>query len=227
MIKIENLGKTYSGLNYKTDALVDVSFDISEGEFVAIMGKSGSGKSTLLNIIGCLDYPSSGQYFMDDVLVNELSSYRFDKYRKEKVGFIFQNYELMEKYTVRENIELPLNVRHVKMRDKRKRVNDIMKRLGISSLAQKYPNQISGGEQQRVAIARAYVMDTKYILADEPTGALDEKNTVEIMNMFKDMNKDGKTIITVTHDLEVAGYADRILTLSDGKIAKDDYVKEY
>lgn len=227
MIKIVNLGKTYSGLNYKTDALVDVSFDISEGEFVAIMGKSGSGKSTLLNIIGCLDYPSSGQYFMDDVLVNDLSSYRFDKYRKEKVGFIFQNYELMEKYTVRENIELPLNVRHVKMRDKRKRVNDIMKRLGISSLAQKYPNQISGGEQQRVAIARAYVMDTKYILADEPTGALDEKNTVEIMNMFKEMNKDGKTIITVTHDLEVAGYADRILTLSDGKIAKDDYAKGY
>lgn len=218
MIKLENAIKKYSGVTYEVAALDNVSLEIAEGEFVAIMGKSGSGKSTLLNVLGCMDVLDDGKFYMDDVDVCNLKPYAFDKIRKEKISFVFQKYELMNRYTVYENIELPLNTRKMKGVAKKKIIFDIMERLEITGLKDKFPYQISGGEQQRTAIARAYVSDNKYILADEPTGALDEKNTVEIMTIFRKLNAEGKTIIMVTHDEDVAGYADRILRLGDGRL---------
>lgn len=218
MIKFENASKKYKGATYEVMALDDVSLTIEEGEFVAVMGKSGSGKSTLLNIMGCMDSLDSGDYYLDDTLVSNLRPHAFDNIRKEKVSFIFQKYELMSQYTVYENIELPLNSKRVKGSEKRKQIKEIMERLEISNLKGKFPSQLSGGEQQRVAIARAYVSDNKYILADEPTGALDEKNSKEIMNIFKGLNKEGKTIVVVTHDEDIAAYADRIIRLSDGRL---------
>jgi putative ABC transport system ATP-binding protein len=218
MILLENVKKTYKGASYEVEALNDVSLEIAEGEFIAIMGKSGSGKSTLLNVLGCMDTIDSGKYLLDGVTVSELRPHQFDKIRRDKVSFVFQKYELMDMYTVYENIELPLNRRKINRVQKKKAILDIMERLGISDLRDKLPSQISGGEQQRVAIARAYVSNNKYILADEPTGALDEKNTKEIMQIFRSLNSEGKTIIVVTHDDEIAGYADRIIRISDGRI---------
>lgn len=218
MIRLENISKIYRSLNSETKALKNISLDINEGDFVCIMGKSGSGKSTLLNIIGCMDKPNDGEYYLDDVQVNRLGADKFDKLRRQKTGFIFQRYELMSKYTLYENIELPLNVKRISRKAKRERINAIMNRLGIYDLRDKFPRQLSGGEQQRAAIARAYVSDNKYLLADEPTGALDNKNTQEIMNIFKELKSEGKTIILVTHDEEVASYGDYIIRLSDGEI---------
>lgn len=221
MIILENAIKKYIGASYEVSALNGVSLTINEGEFIAVMGKSGSGKSTLLNVLGCMDTLDSGKYLLDDVSVNKLRPHAFDKLRREKVSFVFQRYELMDMYTVYENIELPLNAVNIKRAEKKKRITDIMKRLGIHELRNKFPRQISGGEQQRVAIARAYMSDNKYILADEPTGALDEKNTRDIMQILCSLHDEGKTIIIVTHDDEIAGYADRIIKLSDGRIVSE------
>lgn len=218
MIKLENAVKKYNGATYEVVALDSLSLEINEGEFVAIMGKSGSGKSTLLNVLGCMDTIDSGTYMLDEVEVNKLGAYAFDKLRRDKVGFVFQNYQLIDTYTVYENIELPLNAKRRKYSYKRKVIKDIMERLGIYDLRGKYPWQLSGGEQQRAAIARAYVSDNKYILADEPTGALDEKNTADIMDIFCELNRMGKTIIMVTHDKDIAAYAKRIIYLSDGRM---------
>ncbi len=218
MIELQNISKIYKSINGKTDALTDVSLTISEGEFVCIMGKSGSGKTTLLNIIGCMDKASSGEYHLDDVDIAGLSADKFDRLRREKISFIFQKYELMSKYTVYENIELPMNAKRISGKQKKQKITDIMKRLGIYELRNKFPKQLSGGEQQRVAIARAYVSDNKYILADEPTGALDNKNTQEIMNIFEELRTEGKTIVLVTHDEDIAAKGNRIIRLLDGKI---------
>lgn len=218
MIELQNINKIYKSINGKTDALTDVSLTINEGEFVCIMGKSGSGKTTLLNIIGCMDKASSGAYRLDDIDISELSADKFDRLRREKISFIFQKYELMSKYTVYENIELPMNAKRISGKQKKQRITDIMKRLGIHELRNKFPKQLSGGEQQRVAIARAYVSDNKYILADEPTGALDNKNTQEIMNIFEELRTEGKTIVLVTHDEDIAARGNRIIRLLDGRI---------
>lgn len=220
MIELQNISKIYKSINGKTDALIEVSLTIREGEFVCIMGKSGSGKTTLLNIIGCMDKASSGEYRLDDVDVAKLGAYKFDRLRREKISFIFQKYELMSKYTVYENIELPMNAKKILRKNKKQKITDIMKRLGIYELRNKFPKQLSGGEQQRVAIARAYVSDNKYILADEPTGALDNKNTQEIMNIFEELRSEGKTIVLVTHDEEIAARGNRIIHLLDGKITE-------
>lgn len=219
MIILEEASKIYRGDTYETYALNNIDLKIEEGDFVAVKGRSGSGKSTLLHILGCMDRLSAGKYFLDGVEASKLHAWMFDKVRQEKISFIFQKYELMNRYTVYENIELPLNVSKLSRNEKRKKINDIMERLEIGTLRNKFPRQISGGEQQRVAIARAYVADRKYILADEPTGALDEKNTNTIMNIFQELNKEGKTILLVTHDDLVASYANRIITIQDGKLA--------
>ncbi len=220
MIKLVDGIKKYKGSTYEVSAVDNVSLEINSGEFVAIMGKSGSGKSTLLNILGCMDTLDSGKLYIDDLEISNLGRNEFEKARRDKVSFIFQKYELMGSYTVYENIELPLNVRKIKRSVKKQMILDIMRKLDIESLKDKFPSQISGGEQQRVAIARAYVSQNNYILADEPTGALDEKNTVIIMEMLQKLNAEGKTIIMVTHDANVASYADRIIKLVDGKIEK-------
>lgn len=221
MIKLKNITKEYRGASYKTTALNQVTLDIKEGDFACVMGKSGSGKSTLLHIIGCMDMPSEGEYYLDDICVKDLSPYKLDKLRREKISFIFQGYELMSRYTVWENIELPLNAKRIRGKKKRTIIKDIMERLEITELKDKYPGQISGGEQQRAAIARAYVMDTPYIVADEPTGALDEANSDRILNLFESLHNEGKTIILVSHDMDVAQRGDYIINLQDGHIIKE------
>lgn len=222
MIQLKNITKEYKGASYKTTALDKITLDIQEGDFACVMGKSGSGKSTLLHIIGCMDMPSKGEYYLDDIRVKELSSYKLDRLRREKISFIFQGYELMNRYTVWENIELPLNAKRIRGKRKRTIINDIMERLEITELKDKYPGQISGGEQQRAAIARAYVMDTPYIVADEPTGALDEANSDRILDLFESLHNEGKTIVLVSHDMDVAQRGDYIINLQDGHIKKEN-----
>ena len=203
MIKIENLTKTY---NYKKSnaftALKDVSLKIDDGEMVAIIGKSGAGKSTLLNIIGCIDTFESGTYTIDETNVHKLSDKQLANIRNEKVGIVMQDFALVEEYTVLENVRIPLYFSHSRKSDKPKALAlSALKRVGIAELANKPVNKLSGGQKQRVAIARAIVNDPSFILADEPTGALDTKTSAEIMELFKNLNDDGKTIIIITHDM--------------------------
>lgn len=220
MIKLESVSKVYKFDDVITEALKDVSLVIGKGEFVAIMGASGSGKSTLLNIIGCMDTPSSGKYTLDNDIVSELNSNALSKIRNRKITFVFQNFALMEKYTAFENIELPLLNRKISLGERRKKVLEAAKQLGIETQLRKFPKQMSGGQQQRIAIARALVSGADIILADEPTGALDLKTGLELMELLKALNENGKTIILVTHDSIVASYAKRIVTISDGRISK-------
>lgn len=220
MIQLENISKIYKFDDVVTEALKDVSLTIENGEFVAIMGASGSGKSTLLNIIGCMDTATSGKYTLDNEVISELNSKGLSKIRNKKITFVFQNFALMEKYTAYENIELPLVNRKVPAGERRKRVLEIAKQLGIEGQLRKLPKQMSGGQQQRIALARALVSGADIILADEPTGALDHKTGIELMKILRNLNENGKTIILVTHDPAIAGYAKRIITISDGRICQ-------
>ena len=220
MINIENLTKTY---NYKKSnaftALKDVSLKIDDGEMVAIIGKSGAGKSTLLHIIGCIDTFESGKYTIDDVDVHNLSDKKLAKIRNEKVGIVMQDFALVEEYTVLENVKIPLYFSKKKKSDKPKTLAmSALEKVGIKELANKPVNKLSGGQKQRVAIARAIVNNPSFILADEPTGALDTKTSSEIMELFKSLNDDGKTIIIITHDMGVADACKRKIEISDGKI---------
>lgn len=221
MIRLENISKKYKFSDTETNALIDVSLVIESGEFVAIMGASGSGKSTLLNIIGCMDTATSGKYHLSDMDVFELKSKELCKIRNEKITFVFQNFALLEKYTAYENIELPLVNRRISAKVRRKKVSEAAKQLGIETQLSKLPKQMSGGQQQRVALARALVSGADVILADEPTGALDHKTGIELMEILKKLNDKGKTIIIVTHDPAVAEYAERIITISDGRISHE------
>ena len=218
MLTLENVTKIYKGDLFETRALQDVSLTVEQGEFVAIMGESGSGKTTLLNIIGGMDTLSSGKYYLQDVAVHECNPAKLDKVRKQYISFIFQHFALMEEYNVFENIEAPLLARNVRKSVRKKKIRELAEKLGIDELLDKYPSQISGGQKQRVAFARALVTNSPVILADEPTGALDEENTQKVMELFKELHNDGKTIVLITHDNMVANYADRIVNLRDGKV---------
>lgn len=219
-IEIKNIGKVFRTESVQTQALNNVSFSIKDGDFVAIMGPSGCGKSTLLNILGLLDNPTGGDYFLDGMEVGHLKESQRTEFRKGRIGFIFQSFNLIETMNVRENIMLPLNNLPLSRDEKDKRVEEAMKSMGISHRSRHYPSQLSGGQQQRVAIARAIVSRPGLILADEPTGNLDSKSGAEVMELLSELHREGGTIIMVTHSLKDAGYADYIINLFDGQIVE-------
>lgn len=221
MIKVDNLSKIFRTDEIETTALNGVSLEIKDGEFVAIMGPSGCGKSTLLNILGLLDNPSEGSYKFGEAEVAHLKEKERTKFRKGNIGFVFQSFNLIDELNVFENIELPLKYLNISSSERKKRVTDIMKRMNISHRAKHFPRQLSGGQQQRVAIARAVVSNPKLILADEPTGNLDSKNGLEVMNLLTELNQEGTTIVMVTHSPKDAAKAQRTIDLLDGKIVSD------
>ncbi|MBD5379179.1 MAG: ABC transporter ATP-binding protein [Bacteroides sp.] len=220
-LQIKNLKKVFSTDSVKTVALNDVSFNIADGSFVAIMGPSGCGKSTLLNILGLLDNPTEGKYLLDGVEVGNLKESQRTDYRRGRIGFIFQSFNLIEDMNIRDNIMLPLNNLPLSKDEKKQRVNDAMNRMGISHRANHYPSQLSGGQQQRAAIARAIVSRPGLILADEPTGNLDSKNGIEVMQLLTELHREGATIIMVTHSQRDAACADYVINLFDGSIVEN------
>ncbi len=221
MIKTENLQKIFRTDEVETWALNEVSIEINEGEFVAVMGPSGCGKSTLLNILGLLDNPTSGSYFLNGTDVSKFTENQRTSLRKGVIGFVFQSFNLIEELNVYENIELPLLYMKIATSERKKRVKEAMDRMAISHRDRHFPQQLSGGQQQRVAIARAVVANPKLILADEPTGNLDSRNGSEVMSLLTELNKEGTTIVMVTHSQHDAGYAGRIINLFDGKVVPE------
>jgi putative ABC transport system ATP-binding protein len=222
MIRTEELTKVFRTDEIETTALNKVSFQIKKGEFIAIMGPSGCGKSTLLNIIGLLDNPSGGKYLFDNVDVSNFRERNRTDMRKGNIGFVFQSFNLIDELNVYENVELPLIYLRLKASERKQMVESILDRMKIGHRKQHFPQQLSGGQQQRVAIARAVVANPKLILADEPTGNLDSKNGLEVMKLLSELNKEGTTIVMVTHSERDAGFAHRIVHLFDGKIITEE-----
>lgn len=220
MIRIENLTKIFRTEEVETVALNGVSLEVKDGEFVAIMGPSGCGKSTLLNILGLLDNPNEGEYWLGEEEVSRLKEKDRTQYRKGRIGFVFQSFNLIEELTVEENIELQLKYLGVSKAERKQRTLDILRKVNLSHRAKHYPQQLSGGQQQRVAIARAVVGNPQLILADEPTGNLDSKNGKEVMELLSQLNSEGSTIVMVTHSQHDATYAKRIINMFDGQIVE-------
>lgn len=221
LIEFKNICRFYGKDDAETRALDNVNFSIDSGEMVAIMGASGSGKSTLLNLIGCLDRKTSGEYYFDNKSIDEYKKNDLAALRNSAFGFVVQYFALIDSYSVYENVEIPLVYSKTKVTDKKQRIKSTLSKLGIEHKIHKHPNELSGGQCQRVAIARAIVNNPRVILADEPTGALDKNTGEEVMNILKGLNDEGKTIIIVTHDINVANRCNRIISLSDGKISSD------
>ena len=221
MIKVTDLSKVFRTEEIETTALDKVSFEIKDGEFVAIMGPSGCGKSTLLNIIGLLDNPTGGSYEFQGTEVSRLKERERTRSRKGNIGFVFQSFNLIDELNVYENVELPLRYLNISASERKRKVTAILKRMNISHRARHFPQQLSGGQQQRVAIARAVVADPKLILADEPTGNLDSRNGKEVMDLLTELNKEGTTIVMVTHSQRDAASAQRTVNLFDGRIVSD------
>lgn len=225
MIKAEKLTKVFRTDEVETTALNEVSFEIHRGEFVAIMGPSGCGKSTLLNILGLLDNPSGGKYSFLDKEVGKSSERKRANLRKENIGFVFQNFNLIDELTVFENVELPLIYLGMPSKERRQRVDEVLEQMQIAHRRKHFPLQLSGGQQQRVAVARAVVAKPALILADEPTGNLDSAHGEEVMNLLNDLNANGTTIIMVTHSQRDATYAQRVIRLFDGQIINENILK--
>ena len=221
MIKTVNLQKIFRTEEIETRALRNINLDISKGEFVAIMGPSGCGKSTLLNILGLLDNPSDGAYYLEGTDVSKMKESERTRLRKGVIGFVFQSFNLIDELNVYENVELPLRYLNISASERKQKVTEILKRMNISHRAQHFPQQLSGGQQQRVAIARAVVAGPKLILADEPTGNLDSKNGKEVMDLLSELNREGTTIVMVTHSQRDASVAQRTIDLFDGRIVSD------
>jgi len=219
LISVRDVGKVYSLGDVEVTALSGISMDVENGEFTAIMGSSGSGKSTLMNIIGCLDCPSSGSYFLDGEDVARKNEVELASIRNRKIGFVFQTFNLLNRYTARENVELPLI--YAGIRNSSERALSALEEVGLAHRSGHRPNQLSGGERQRVAIARALVCEPPVILADEPTGNLDTRTGDEIMTLFKALNERGTTVIIVTHELDIAGWCRRVIQIRDGSILSD------
>ena len=223
VIQLENLVKTYQTGEVEVKAVRGVTLEIQRGEFVAIMGASGSGKSTLMNTLGCLDQPTSGTYRLDGITVAGLGRKQLAKLRNHKLGFVFQGFNLLTRTTARENVELPLFYSHPRatLRDRHDRAVQALEKVGLGQRRDHHPSQLSGGQQQRVAIARALVNRPEVLLADEPTGNLDTRTSIEIMGLFQELNEAGITIIMVTHELDIAAYCKRIVVMRDGQVVSD------
>ena len=226
MIWLKNVSKRYVGDEFDVLALNHINLEIQAGEFVAITGASGSGKSTLLNLIGCMDSASEGELYIDSLPLHQANTGKLDQIRKQYISFVFQHFALLPEFTVYENVEIPLLARSYQRKERRERIREALKRLGIEKYEKKFPDQLSGGQQQRVAIARALVADSPIILADEPTGAIDTKNAEQLMEFLSEINKNGKTVIVVTHSDFVADYAKRVIQLNDGLIIRDSGKEE-
>lgn len=224
LVQLTNISKHYRSGEELVKALDGVSLSIQKGEFLSILGPSGSGKSTLMNILGCLDVPTSGEYQLDDKAVASLSNHQLAHIRNQKIGFVFQSFNLLEYANALDNVALPLVYRGVKLKERRARAATLLEKVGLGDRMQHKPNQLSGGQKQRVAIARALVNDPQIILADEPTGALDSKSGAEIEALFNELHQEGRTLIVVTHDLALAKRTHRIVNIKDGQILSDERV---
>lgn len=221
MLRVEKLNKYYINGDMKLHALKDISFEIKKGEYVAIMGSSGSGKSTMMNILGCLDREFQGEYILDGIEISKIEEKDISKIRNLKIGFVFQSFNLLPKLSALQNVELPLVYAGVPKCEREKRATEMLEKVGLGARIHHRPNELSGGQKQRVAIARALVNNPAIILADEPTGNLDSVSEKEIMELFTELNSQGKTIIIVSHEPEVAQYVRRILLFKDGEIIRD------
>ncbi len=225
LIKTEDLWKIYEMGAEKVNALRSVSMEVNKGEYVAIMGPSGSGKSTLMNLIGCLDTPSRGSYYLNDKLVSEMNDDELARIRNKEIGFVFQTFNLLPRATSVHNVELPLVYNGTESESRRRKAREALKMVDLEDRATHKPNELSGGERQRVALARALVNNPSLILADEPTGNLDTKTGTEIMKIFEKLHHQGNTIIIVTHEHDIATYADRIFYIRDGAIEKEERIE--
>jgi len=221
IIRIENLSKVYKNGSIKVEALKKINFIVERGEFVSVMGPSGSGKSTLMNIIGCLDRPSGGLYELDGVKLSTLEDNELAKIRNLKIGFVFQSFNLLPKFSALKNVELPMIYAGVGKKERRRKAMEALERVGLAGRVHHRPNELSGGQKQRVAIARSLVNSPAIILADEPTGNLDSASGEEIMGIFQDLNKEGVTIVLVTHEPDIAEHTKRKIAFRDGNLVKD------
>lgn len=218
--RMEGINKFYPMGDEQTHVLKDVDLSIEAGEYLSVLGPSGSGKSTLMNIIGCLDTATSGTYILNDRLIEEMTEAELAETRSREIGFVFQNSQLLSRMTALKNVELPLIYAGVSPKERKHRASEMLKRVGLEDRMDYYPNQLSGGQQQRVAIARALVTNPTILLADEPTGALDQKTGKQIMALFNELNNEGRTIIMITHDMNIASHAHRVVHIIDGELTE-------
>jgi len=224
VVNMKNICKSYYMGDEELKILHDVNLTVNSGEFLSILGPSGSGKSTMMNIIGCLDVPSSGEYILAGNDINDLDEIDFAKVRNKEIGFVFQSFHLLPRMTALQNVELPLIYTGLSYSERQKRAKAILERVGLGDKMRNLPNQLSGGQQQRVAIARALVTEPTILLADEPTGALDQKTGAQVMELFEELNKDGRTIIMITHDNHIAHHAKRVVKILDGYLTEEEVI---
>ena len=221
IVNMQNICKSYYMGEEELKILHEVNLKVNSGEFLSILGPSGSGKSTMMNIIGCLDVPSSGNYILSGNNINDLDEIELAKARNKEIGFVFQSFHLLPRMTALQNVELPLIYSGLPSSERKKRAEAILKRVGLEDKMRNLPNQLSGGQQQRVAIARALVTEPTILLADEPTGALDQRTGAQVMELFEELNKDGRTIIMITHDNDIARHAKRVVKILDGYLTEE------
>ncbi len=224
ILNMQNISKSYYMGEEEIEVLHNVNLTVSTGDFLALLGPSGSGKSTMMNIIGCLDVASSGKYLLSGHDIDELDEFELAKVRNKEVGFVFQSFQLLPRMTAMQNVELPLIYTGLSSSERKKRAQSILERIGLADKMKNLPTQLSGGQQQRVAIARALVTEPTILLADEPTGALDQKTGAQVMELFEELNRDGRTIIMITHDENIARHARRVVNILDGFLTEKEVI---